>query len=70
MEIILRYPNSSMTLRMDGHGAPRGGDAGRSLFEVGPQRVIFDGSSLPSGLYYYTLWAEGFVTTRSMLLLK
>ena len=40
------------------------------FFAAGPQRVVFDGSSLPSGMYYYTIQTEGYVATRSMLLVK
>ena len=40
------------------------------FFAAGPQRVVFDGSRLPSGVYYYTIQAERYAATRSMLLVK
>ena len=43
--------------------------AGRFL-SAGPQSVAFDGASLPSGMYFYTLRTDTGVDTRSMLLLK
>jgi hypothetical protein len=36
----------------------------------GLHRVTFDGSALPSGVYFYSLRAGGFTATRKMLLLK
>jgi len=42
------------------------------LFGAGAHNVLFDGSGLASGMYYYTLQLEGSaqVQTRSMLLIK
>ncbi|MEO6695853.1 MAG: T9SS type A sorting domain-containing protein [Ignavibacteria bacterium] len=37
---------------------------------VGAYEVDFDGSNLPSGVYFYTLKTEGFSKTNSMVLLK
>ena len=36
----------------------------------GRYKVMFDGSSLPSGIYYYRIEAAGYVQTNKMLLLK
>ena len=38
--------------------------------DAGVYSVDFDASELPSGIYYYTLNAEGFTQTRKMLLVK
>ena len=38
--------------------------------EAGSYRVTWDGSGLPSGIYFYRLETEGFVKTRKMLLMK
>jgi hypothetical protein len=38
--------------------------------EAGYHEVRFDGSSLPSGVYFYRLEAEGFVSTYKLVLLK
>ena len=36
----------------------------------GRYKVMFDGSSLPSGIYYYRIEAAGYIQTKKMLLLK
>ena len=36
----------------------------------GRYKVMFDGGSLPSGIYYYRIEAAGYVQTKKMLLLK
>jgi len=38
--------------------------------EAGYHEVRFDGSSLPSGVYFYRVEAEGFVSTHKLVLLK
>ena len=40
------------------------------FFSAGSQSVVFDGSSLASGIYYYTIRSEGHIETRSMQLIK
>ncbi len=40
------------------------------FFSAGSQSVVFDGSSLASGVYYYTIRSEGHIETRSMQLIK
>lgn len=38
--------------------------------EAGDNQVSFNASKLPSGVYFYRMKAEGFVSTRKMLLIK
>ncbi|MBE0646039.1 MAG: hypothetical protein IH600_18295 [Bacteroidetes bacterium] len=40
------------------------------LYPAGRHRLSFDAHTLPSGVYYYRLWAEGAVQVRRMLLLR
>jgi hypothetical protein len=40
------------------------------LQSSGLHHVTFDGSALPSGVYFYTLSANGFTATRKMMLMK
>jgi hypothetical protein len=40
------------------------------LVERGEHRVTFDASNLSSGVYFYTLQANGSVETRKMVLMK
>jgi hypothetical protein len=37
---------------------------------AGIYEVDFDGSNLPSGIYFYTLSAKDFTNTKRMILLK
>ena len=37
---------------------------------AGAYQVIFDGSALPSGVYFYRIQAGGFEQTRKLVLLK
>jgi hypothetical protein len=37
---------------------------------MGAKEITFDGSSLSSGIYYYTLETEGFRDTKKMILVK
>ena len=37
---------------------------------TGTYQVIFDGSNLSSGIYFYRLQSENFVETRKLILLK
>jgi len=39
-------------------------------FTAGEHRILFDGSNLPSGLYFARLQSEEFVSTQKLLLLK
>ena len=38
--------------------------------EAGVHEVLFDGSALPSGVYFYRLSTEHYTATRRMLLIK
>jgi hypothetical protein len=38
--------------------------------QTGYYTVKFDGSELSSGIYYYTIKANGFIMTKKMLLIK
>ncbi len=38
--------------------------------EAGYYQTAFDGSNLPSGIYFYTLSSDNFMTTKKMILLK
>ncbi len=40
------------------------------VFSEGLHEITFDASSLPSGLYFYTIRAGGYTKTRSMMLAK
>lgn len=40
------------------------------VYEAGEQRISFDGSSLPSGIYFARLQAGGFTATQKLVLLK
>ncbi len=40
------------------------------FFEAGSQSVAFDGSSLASGVYYYSIRTKDHIATRTMLLVK
>ena len=40
------------------------------VMEAGSHQVSFDAASLPSGIYYYTLSADGTVQTKKMVLIK
>lgn len=40
------------------------------FMKSGNHSIIFDASRLPSGVYFYSLRTEGFVSTRRMLLVK
>jgi hypothetical protein len=42
----------------------------RDVRDAGRHYVVFDASSSPSGLYFYTLTANGFSATKKMLLIK
>jgi hypothetical protein len=37
---------------------------------AGTYEVDFDGSGLPSGIYFYRLYADGFNDSKRMILLK
>jgi hypothetical protein len=37
---------------------------------AGTYEVEFDGSSLPSGVYFYQVKADGFIETKKMIFLK
>jgi photosystem II stability/assembly factor-like uncharacterized protein len=41
-----------------------------SVFEPGYHVVRFDGSVLPSGVYFYRMQAEGFVQTRKLIMVR
>ena len=41
-----------------------------SFKEVGYCETEFDGSNLPSGIYFYTLSTDNFISTNKMILLK
>jgi hypothetical protein len=41
-----------------------------SKLKPGTYKVSFDGSNYPSGIYFYTIEAEGFTDSRKMVLLK
>jgi hypothetical protein len=38
--------------------------------QPGTYKVIFDGSNLPSGVYFYKLTAGDFIATKRMILVK
>lgn len=38
--------------------------------DSGYHEIVFDGSELPSGIYFYTLQTQDFIQTRKMVLLK
>jgi len=38
--------------------------------EAGHYQTEFDGSNLPSGIYFYTLSSNNFISTMKMILLK
>jgi hypothetical protein len=37
---------------------------------AGNHEVSFDGSELPSGIYFYTIKADNFIQSKKMILLK
>mgnify|MGYP001766598453 CR=1 FL=1 len=45
-------------------------EVAKGIFNAGVHKVDFDGSGLNSGVYYYTLEADGSSMTRKMLLIK
>jgi hypothetical protein len=45
-------------------------DLVNSHHEAGVHEVLFDGSALPSGVYFYRLTTEHFTATKRMLLIK
>ena len=45
-------------------------DLTNSFYSQGTHSVRFDASALPTGLYYYTMEARGFSTTKKMMLIK
>lgn len=40
------------------------------IMQAGPQSVVFDASTMASGVYYYTLHAGSFTKTAKMMLIK
>ncbi|MBO6522266.1 MAG: family 16 glycosylhydrolase [Balneolaceae bacterium] len=45
-------------------------DLTNSFYSLGSYSIRFDASDLPTGLYYYTMEADGFSTTKKMILIK
>jgi hypothetical protein len=79
------YPNPFNPVTQIAFEIPRAGEVTLDVFdllgrrvaelvnaklEMGPHRVVFDGSELASGIYFYRLEAGEFTQTKKLMLLK
>jgi hypothetical protein len=83
--IAQNYPNPFNPTTKIKFGLPKNGNVKLTVYDIlgreitvlaneykpaGTYEVDFDGTNLPSGLYFYKLEAGGFTLTKKMLLIK